>query len=343
MRSGQNLSAPRYIFVDYLQIIKQMNHKLLIIAVILFIGYQGYSQTWPMLGAKWTYCLTGWNGMPAGEETFEITGDTLIAGNLYNIISPVDVGIDNYMKNETESRRLFTRYVNDTIYRFVNNQEYLFFTFNLSIDDVFSTYRTAGWNYNWEDSACSSILPLRVIEENVVELNGQVLKKFVLEDTLFEHLYDPNYPDPVTYTLIERIGVINTYHFINTIEPPENCSLPSDWGLAELGYYTDIDFGYLFEECQGVGVYSNKKHNSEISIFPNPTKSFIEVVQTRNALGKYKISLLNNLGQVIHATEMKSEKHRIDLSNYQNGYYFLILTPDKYSLSIYTFPVIIYH
>lgn len=310
--------------------------KFLTISIFLLIAYSGQSQTWPMSGAKWTYCLTGWNGMPAGEEIFEVIGDTVISGKIYSIISNENISTDN--------RKLFTRFSNDTVYRWVNNQEYLFFTFNLNMEDVFSTFRTAGWNNHWEDSACSSILPLKVIEISEIELDGLILKKFILEDTLFNDLYDPNYPDPVTYTLIERIGVTNTYHFINTMEPPENwdCTIPTTLVFGALGKYTDNSFDYLFGECQGVGVYDSKSHDT-ISIFPNPANNFVEIIIAPFISDQYKIKIINSLGKVIHATEIWTDKHRIDLSNYEPGYYLLVLSPNNSSTKKTSFPLIINH
>ncbi|GAB1417863.1 hypothetical protein MASR2M12_06280 [Bacteroidales bacterium] len=84
---------------------------------------------------------------------------------------------------------LISRFSNDSIYRFVNNNEYLLFTYNLNVGDVLTTFRAAAWNNRGQDSTCSSQLPLKVIEKSEVVLSNIVLQKFVLEDTLFRHLY----------------------------------------------------------------------------------------------------------------------------------------------------------
>lgn len=319
------------------KVVLKANRILILPILLVLFSNTLFAQRWPMPGATWTYCLTGWNGMPAGEETFKVTGDTLITGNNYDIIKHINSRKDNLI------RTLYTRFVNDTVYRYVNNKEYLFFTFNLSVGDIFSTFRTAGLNSYWGDSACSSVLPLRVIEENEIELNGQILKEFVLEDTLFRHLYDTNYPEPLTYTLIERIGVVDNYQFINTLEPFADCSLPTDYGLAAVGKYTDDSFEYLFYECVGVGINNHLIPSNNISIYPNPAKSFVEVVNTANTSEKYKITLINNVGIVIHTAEILSDKQRIDLSNFEPGYYFLVLSSNKSSTKKTSFPLIIYH
>lgn len=92
------------------------------------------------------------------------------------------------------------------------------FTYNLNVGDVLTTFRAAAWNNRGQDSTCSSQLPLKVIEKSEVVLSNIVLHKFVLEDTLFRHLYANYNGDPIRYTFIERMGVINNYQFMNTLE-----------------------------------------------------------------------------------------------------------------------------
>lgn len=296
-----------------------MKNNLLLISVIIFIGFQGFSQTWPMPGAKWTYCITGWNGMPAGEKMFRVTSDTLIAGKIYSIINSINTD------DKTLSHVLFTRYENDTVYRYVNNQEYLFFTYNLSVGDYFSTFRTAGWNYHWEDSACTSTLTLKVIEKSEIELDGQILKKFILEDTLFPYLYDPSYPDPITYILIERIGVINSYQLINTIEVPNSCFLPTDWSYPELGEYSDDNFQYLFDECEGVGTNEILESTNDILVYPNPTVSEINIEFKTNSTEIYTIDIYSVFGQKIKTIKTNKNKTNIDISELDKGIYFIVI------------------
>jgi len=316
---------------------------LILASLILLINNTLFSQIWPSPGAKWTYCLTGWNGMPAGEEMFGVTGDTIISGKLYSIIQPISLTKKNLVVNNDSVRTLYTRFVNDTVYRFVNNEEYLFFTFNLSVGDVFSTFRTAGWNSNWEDSACSSVLPLKVIEESEVELDGLILKKFILEDTLFPYLYEQSNPDPVNYILIERIGVINSYPLINTMELPGGCSFPTDWGLANLGKYSDDSFENLFEECEGVGINDILNPKNDIEIFPNPANQYVNVVQKSVPPIRFTISLLTEFGKLFFITEMDGKSSTIDLTGYQSGYYILVLTPLDPSKNRTLLPIIISH
>jgi len=300
-----------------------------------------FTQSWPGNGAQWTYCLTGWNGAPAGEEVMQVTGDTLLDGSHYDILSFIDTSKFVHQNKDFTQRTLYTRYSNDTVYRYVNNREYVFFTFNLKIGDVFSTFRTAGWNSHWEDSACISTLPLKVIDVDEVNFSGQTFKKFVLEDTLFNYLYDGSNQETVKYTLIERIGVINTYPFINTKEPANSCSLATDWVSSEVGKYSDEDFVHQFNECLGVGIIHNEILEENIRIFPNPAINSVDITILDNATGPYQFKLINNLGCEVYNGRFDSMPLKIDLTKHSSGSYYLVFISEQKTQSVISFKILI--
>ncbi len=293
---------------------KTKNLLLTLLALLLFVGIK--AQEWPLPGAKWTYCVGGWSGAPAGGETFTVLGDTLISGNTYHVIGAVD----------TDNRKLLVRSSNDTVYRYVNNQEYLFFTFNLDLGDVFTTFRTAGANNHWEDAPCNEELPLKVIEVSEVELNGQLLKKFILEDTLFNHLHDYYPGEPITYTLIERIGVVNTYHFINTMEFSGNCDLMTCPPFVTLGEYTDDDFEYLFQACQGDGI-SDLEANTTVKISPNPSRNNVLIHCPSDAV--YHVSFQDVNGKILKQVNDVTNGTHINVDNLPSGVYIVTFDNDN--------------
>ncbi|MDZ7776907.1 MAG: hypothetical protein U5L09_15510 [Bacteroidales bacterium] len=52
------------------------------------------------------------------------TGDTTINGQAYQVTERTE---------NTGQQKIYTRFSNDTIYRWVNDQEYLFFTYDLEV------------------------------------------------------------------------------------------------------------------------------------------------------------------------------------------------------------------
>ena len=309
---------------------------LLMAFVLVINSNSSLAQSWPMPGAEWTYCITGWDGKPAGEEIFSVSKDTIIQDKTYTICEFQNPESDSKPSLQY-SRRLITRFENDTVYRFVNNQEYVFFTFNLHLGDVFTTFRTAGFNSNWEDSACSSKLPLKVIEEGEIELGGQTLKRFILKDTLFNYLYDSFISYDLTFELVERIGIINTYPLINPIEPSENCNLPSDWSSGEVGKYTDNSFEHLFQECEGVGIEEVYGDNNKLDIFPNPVINSLSFTIYNTDKNPITANIYDINGRIIQTEKIKSESadantFTISVGHIENGVYLLeIKQSDKYS------------
>lgn len=77
---------------------------------------------------------------------------------------------------------------------------------------------------------------------------------------------------------------------------------------------------------------SNIKINSNVSIYPNPTSSFITINQQQE--DKTNIEIYNTYGQRISSVTTSNKKEKIDLSNYPNGLYFIKLSSIKYSKTV---------
>ena len=166
---------------------KALNHlkqKALLLLLLVAAG-NGIGQhktpskndAWPEQGAQWTYCLYTELGEVYGKEVWQTTGDSLIGNKIYNIIQPVD-SIGQPLSNSR--KMLLSRYENNRVFRYVNDKEYLFFSFDLNESDVFTTFRSAGWGANGvpnygNDSACCSMKPLLVVQKQEVELGGLLL------------------------------------------------------------------------------------------------------------------------------------------------------------------------
>jgi hypothetical protein len=272
--------------------------------------------------ALWRYCITGWNGMPAGYIELGYVGDTLIEKRTYNIIRFTDARLDN-SKQSYNSMAIFTRFSNDSVFRFVNNQDYLFFTLNVSIGDSYSTFRTAGSSTIWSDSACSSYMPLKIVDSNTVNYGGLNLQQYVLNDTLFPYLYVGSFNDSINYTLVERIGVINMYHFINTIEPPSSCEIPTDYYTVTLGRYSDDSFSHIFELCEGVGIKKSYDDQSITNIYPNPAKSYVKVSFPLHPTCSKEINVYNTNSTKVFSVTTVESTFTINTEEFTSGIYFL--------------------
>lgn len=290
---------------------------IVLFATALLFGYIGFAQenklsqanrTWPEPGAKWTYCVIGWNNRPAGEEKWALSGDTLLNGKTWSMIKQErqkdSLAVPIYSNEDV----LISRFSNDSIYRFMNNKEYLLFTYNLNVGDVLTTFRAAAW-YGGQDSTCSSQLPLKVIEKSEVMLGSSVLQKFVLEDTLFRHLY-PNYNgDDIRYVFIERIGVVNNYQFMNTLEQSGRCDLYIETSYYGIGKYSDDNFEHIYHECAGVGLQKHESTRQFLRIYPNPANSWTAFDFTLpEGVSEARIEITSPAGVVIHSLQLSGSR-----------------------------------
>lgn len=305
-------------------------HRKSIIVLLLVLAVAGMaraqsSKTWPMPGAEWTYCLYA-NGDAYAKEVWRVTSDSLIGNRIYDVIQPVDsLGhpIPNFGK------MLLTRCENNTVYRYVNNKEYLYFPLDLNEGNVFTTFRSAGWGVNGtlnygNDSTCSSLKPLLVAGKKEVELGVLVLNEYTLKDTLFKSLYD--YDEGLEYwRMVDRIGPIDTYPLIDINEGGfynGYCiySFVSESNVY-LSAYRDDSFEYVWFECKPTGVAENTKDHS-FEVYPNPTTGIVRIESEEVV----EIQVYNSFGSLVMTFRDMNE---INLDVLPKGLYMLIITDPK--------------
>jgi len=292
------------------------------------------AQNWPQQGATWRYCITNWAGSPAAFVEFGVTQDTVIAGKTWHMIQQTADEHGPVIVPPDHPRTLFTRYENDTVFRWVNNQEYLFFTHNLEVGDVFTTFRSAGNGGYWNDSACSSRLPLEVIDFEMVQYGDLNLKQWILRDTLFHDLY-VTHSEEVTYVLTERIGVLNSYPFINTMEPigqaMGECNLATDWSEAEIGTYSDDETEIFFSECLGVGIHTPYENECiEVLLIPVSADLLKIRMGITKTLQNPELRCYDVFGRQVHSQQVYKGQQdtELDVTGWPPGIYIAVVYSD---------------
>ena len=293
-----------------------------------FSAPEAKAQTWPMPGATWEYCITGWAGIAAGHLILGVKGDTIINDRIYTIISRLD---DSGTARADEPLfTIFTRYSNDTVYRYANNREYLYFNFDSNVGDEYTTFRSAGFSNNWSDSACTAVLPIKTMQVDTMMVNEMPLRRTILKDTLFKIIYSlPDY-DEVEYTLLERIGIIDGLPLINSKEMKGysggDCSLPSDYATFTLGSYSDDGYSVQFSTCLGVGIEELDVRMTNIKVYPNPAKAFVVFetpeISDRTTLNQQIIFISDIYGRLIAEVPVTSGKTVWDVRQINTGVYF---------------------
>lgn len=300
-----------------------LKNKVLFLLLLAVTGLaqaqdkQASELIWPQADAKWSYCLIGQNGEPFDKETWGVKGDSLIDGKRYDIIGLLDE------KKASIKPDLLTRCHNDTVFRYVNNKEYPYFKFDMEIGDVFTTFRSAGWMNSWNDSTCSSVLPLRVIEKETLNINDVELNRYLLADTLFSYLYGVD--DTPVYELVDRIGVINAYPFINNAEGAD-CFISTDILSVEVFKYEDKTHTFLFSECDITAV-SEQPLEGSIEVFPNPVNESVSLNIENIDCAHYNLEIVSFFGHRVLNMEMFGQSVTINVEHLPDGIYMIVLSP----------------
>lgn len=109
--------------------------------------------------------------------------------------------------------------------------------------------------------------------------------------------------------------------------------LPADT-ISGLHHNGEMAFSYTIGECSTQSTADIKKIES-INIYPNPSKNVININYNNNIVPK-KLRLINGIGQ----TFLQENNKQIDVSEYPNGLYFLVVETEH---SVITNKVIINH
>lgn len=228
---------------------------------IFFGGLTGNAQQWPQAGADWTYCygpVFTWGFW--GSEYRSYTRDTIVNGDLYNVLENPDAP-------GNEFTTYLTRYSNDTVYRWVNNQEYLFFHFQMHLGEQILTFRSHAGS---DDALCTDELSLIVVDSSTVNIGTEVLTRWKLRDTM---LYNGGHTDYCDYWIYERLGFISGYWFWSQEDAAICNGMILEAAYSDIGHYDDQTWFYHWQTCETSGIDNEVIRN--LKIFPNPAKNQI--------------------------------------------------------------------
>ena len=290
--------------------------KQIIVIFFFLASIRAQAQSWPKSNAQWIYCTAG-NAFPElsyDTLVLKYTHDTIINNVTYNITQNPNNPTDQYLKH-------LTRYSNDTVYRWINNQEYLFFHFQLDLNEVFTTYRSYG---GYDDTTCLQWLTLKVIDSSSTILNNESVTKWVLKDTVGVDL-TPNQTGQLTYSefvLYEKYGFESAFWLHNMFEQPQ-CQWLSDGGYATLSGYNDDNTIEWKNDCPVLNLEEFRKENNLV-LFPNPAQDVLMF----DDIKPQEISIYNLEGQLILSFN-KPINNKINIENLASGYYFLSMKVDE--------------
>ncbi len=281
------------------------------------------AQNWCPSGAEWTYSGSTY----AGESNLKLIyeKDTMvkqqlckkIKGRLIKI-SYGPPGTPPKITDTLSTEPIFTYAKNDTVFFYYKNSFYPAYYFNAKLGDTL----------NYENPLIPTFPIKQVIDSvGVVNINSIPLKYYVTKNLSS----DNDIADPQQTTIMERIGVLDNY-----IIP---YYAPVTESYSSLICYKDDSFQlyqkYPNGSCDYISLTSNVLNESTVKLSPNPASdkftlscSSIDKIQTvlifdLSAKLRNKIDVVEN-----------GEITEIDISNLQNGLYYVMLTSSSGSTII---------
>ena len=292
--------------------------KKIITSLFIIQTLFGSAQIWSNPGAEWHYGYVNY-GPPVSHGYLKLNyvNDSLIGSVTYKKIKVTPYYaytfgmFTNYSILLNENSKLITL--------FTGNIDTLF-NFNANIGDKWLRVRIG--------STSSDITRryVTVIDTGHVIINSMSLKKLVLS---YQHggyatATVTNYLD----TIYEKIGSVK--QFLNPAEIETTPMIPDVSGnkvFANFRCYSDNTFAlYQYSSALNctavVGIEENKLSINNISVFPNPTTTVLNIIDKYHQFNNATMEIKNYLGQIILTTPFSSQ---INLSNLSEGMYFLTL------------------
>ena len=196
---------------------------------------------------------------------------------------------------------------------------------------------TTGWEIDFNNYCAGGLdNPFwwkRMLEDSLYA-NEVSCRWFNLRNSILSNDYLTNYIDSLAAALevpaarnYSKWPILGTYVWPNNFigqTYQEEIDFMKSWTVGRLTWMDNNMFG----SCANVGI-ENKTTNS-ITFFPNPATSELKI---SGLVGNDQLIIRDALGKLIHQLNVSSQSS-IDLSNLQNGLYFIELLQNKTTTKI---------
>ena len=169
---------------------------------------------------------------------------------------------------------------------------------------------------------------------NNSSVNGEIefynIMKKMLPDasgTTLSSLTGPNNPTTVNLNYIFN-GLYNLPTDSDTpIDHVIEHSIEDFQNLGIAVWIQDLETKYVLQSTEGSMITNtNQIDKEEIKIYPNPSSKYVNIVLPKNH-SESKIMIYDVIGNIVFNKTIKSEfSHRINLANYSNGLYQIVIT-----------------
>lgn len=301
--------------------------KYIIILTFVFFITQVYCQQFkglPTSNAKWVVSVYDYSqpftpyGPYRGDYELVCTGDTVILGNTYSVLSNEFLYRNDYATQQVKVMINYTPV------------ERLAFDFSKNVGDtIFNVYNGDSYYVNEE------FIDLKVVDVDSVQINSTYYKRMKL--IAYEQASDPNLMGGDTIVWVDGFGNVGLYGWFTS----DGVSGPSDGLVYTLTKSKCFTFnGDSYEvvypsgginasnivpvtNCETLYLSNKELLESKISIYPNPV---IDNIYIKGIKQKVNVKIFNQLGQVVIQKTINPQNNSINLNNLTNGIYFLNVT-----------------
>ncbi len=285
--------------------------QILLLIIIGGISLQSFAQDFAPVGAEWHW-----------DERFAFSGNI----DFIKFHSEKDTLINDVLcKKIIKRHKIFCNDRPDVEYLFTRNDTVFF------LDTIFNSFQilydfNAQTNDSWiillkDETNDIDSLTITVDSTDIQQFNDSILK--VLYVTYYKN--DESMPQTYNSIIIESIGDIqymfNWLPFSGIVCDANysnglRCYHDNNLGLYSTGIADSCEYSYVWTSVE------HKINEKIFSVHPNPTNGIITIeLANKNNL---KIVIKDNLGQII-THKVFANKTSIDLSEFQNGIYFITL------------------
>lgn len=340
MRSGQILSAPRYIFVDYLQITKQMKLQNIIIRILGLLIF--------------TVSLLPQTKLKAQEFSFKLFIEDAI-GNTDSVVFGYDVNATDTIDmdfGEIDIKQIPFNSILDVrlANAFFEDCNCIFTGHHIEDPTAFHTKTQINKFELCEKlftTARNTIL-LKAIHYPVTirwdkTLFGDTcVSHSVLNPMNFKNWFDIGYEytnglPPACFNIFfkdyEQVELTDFIYYADTICKPPEYYIDNNQDTIRLLY-----FSFSSQHSMSVGVDEPNTEDVGIVIFPNPSSGKVKIeISQFISIKNPKLHIYDVYGNSVYFHTLLNEKNTIDISNLPSGSYYLIIEyeTNKYNKIIF--------
>jgi hypothetical protein len=195
---------------------------------------------------------------------------------------------DFYVRENVEERKVYFKLDQD-------EEEFVLYDFSLEVGDSLST------PFNINDEY------YHVLEINDINLvDGTVVQEYVFSGGTGG--FDGN------FKYIERVGsVLSTF---------------GDFGIG-IGFHSELLCAEINDEliydgnCSGFVLGTDNESQEFIRVYPNPADDFVNI--SFSSEKPLNAQILDATGKLIHSVQLNNSPHRMDLTGFNSGIYFMVL------------------